>query len=235
MKNEALNLGKTNNTAGSPQPATRYSLVAMVLHWLIALLVLSTIPIGWYSTWGQVAPPRPGTPPPSVAAPQSAATPPKATPTPAPPSQKTPAQQSATNAHKTIGVVILFLTVLRIGWRLTHKPPALPTSMARPLRWLARTSHALFYALLLVMPISGWWLSSAVPNPRRHAFGFGIFDIPFLPVAQSWPAAGLARFIHTSLVWLMVGLAVLHIVAALKHHFVDKDDILQRMLPQKFQ
>jgi cytochrome b561 len=228
--------------SGLTKPAssvTRYSRVAMWLHWLIAALVLSTIPIGWYSTWGQVAPPRPASAPQAAPAKQADAanvqtTAPTLTPPPSPPpSAKSPAQQNATNIHKTIGVVILFLTVLRIGWRLTHKPPALPETMARPLRWIARTSHALFYALLVVMPVSGWWLSSAVPNPRRHAFGFGIFDIPFLPVTQSWPAAGLARFIHTSLVWLMVGLAVLHIVAALKHHFVDKDDILKRMLPQK--
>ena len=154
---------------------------------------------------------------------------------PTPPPPKSPAQQSATNAHKTIGVVILFLTVLRIIWRLTHKPPALPQSMARPLRWLARASHALFYVVLVVMPMSGWWLSSAVPNPRRHTFGFGIFDIPFLPVAQSWAAAGQAKFVHGTLVWLMAGLVILHIIAALKHHFIDKDDILRRMLPQKFQ
>ena len=113
------------------------------------------------------------------------------------------------------------------------KPPKLPESMARPLRWLANASHALFYALLLVMPLSGWWTSSAVPDPKRHAFGFGLFDIPFLPVAQSWPAAGAARFVHTNLVWVMVALVVLHIGAALKHHFVDKDDVLKRMLPRR--
>lgn len=76
-------------------------------------------------------------------------------------------------------------------------------------------------------------MSSAVPDPRRHPFGFGIFDIPFLPVAQSWSAAGTAKFVHTNLVWLMVGLAILHIFAALKHHLIDKDDVLTRMLPQK--
>ena len=105
--------------------------------------------------------------------------------------------------------------------------------MARPLRWLARASHALFYFLLVVMPMSGWWMSSAVPNPKRHAFGFGFVDIPFLPVTQSWPSAGAARFVHTSLVWLMVGLIVLHVTAALKHHFFDKDDVLLRMFPKK--
>ena len=210
--------------------AARYSRVAIVLHWMIAALVLSTMPLGWFSTSSQGAPAKPAanlTNPtdgavvqssPKLLTPLNPPSPPSgAAARPAPP-PKTAAQQTATNVHKTIGVVILFLTVLRVGWRLTHKPPALPESMARPLRWLANASHAGFYFLLLVMPMSGWWTSSAVPNPRRHAFGFGIFDIPFLPVTQSWPAAGVARFIHTNLVWLMVALVVLHVCAALKHH-----------------
>ena len=145
-------------------------------------------------------------------------------------SYETEAAQSATNAHKTIGIMILALTLVRIGWRLTHTPPALPDAMARSLRWIAKISHTLFYVLLLVMPLSGWWMSSAVPD--RHNFGFGFFDIPFLPVPRGWASAGPAHFIHTSLAWLMIGLAVLHIAAALKHHFIDRDDILARMLPK---
>ena len=177
-------------------PPTRYSRGAIILHWSIAALVLSTIPLGWYGA-----------------------------------SAETASAQAATNLHKTIGILILALTVLRVGWRLTHKPPALPANMKRSLRWIANISHSLFYLLLLVMPLSGWWMSSAVPE--RHAFGFGIFDIPFLPVPRGWPSAGPAYFIHTTLAWLMIGLAVLHIIAALKHHFIDKDDILARMLPDK--
>lgn len=183
------------NTA-SPPTISRYSRGAIFLHWAIAALVLSTIPLGWYGASGETA-----------------------------------STQSATNLHKTVGIVILALTFARIAWRLTHKPPALPESMARSLRWVAKISHNLFYFLLLVMPLSGWWMSSAVPE--RHAFGFGIFDIPFLPVPRGWASAGPAYFIHTTLAWLMIGLAVLHIAAALKHHFIDRDDILSRMLPEK--
>ena len=193
----------------------------MLLHWVIAVLVLSTIPIGWYGASSTPAPPsaaqvqrNPGAPPAS-------------------PPPKSAAQQTATNLHKTIGICILFLTVLRVGWRLTHRPPALPESMARALRWLAKTSHALFYFLLIVMPLTGWWTSSAIPDPKRHPFGFGFFDIPFLPVPRGWASAMPAKFLHTGLALLMVGLAVLHILAALKHHFVDKDDVLKRMLPRR--
>ena len=100
---------------------SRYSRGAIILHWAIAALVLSTIPLGWYGA-----------------------------------SSESAAAQSATNLHKTVGIVILGLTLARIAWRLTHKPPALPIKMARPLRWLAKISHGLFYFLLLVMPLSGW-------------------------------------------------------------------------------
>ena len=72
------------------------------------------------------------------------------------------------------------------------------------MRWAARTTHALFYALLLIMPLSGWWMSSAVPD--RHSFGFGLFEVPFLPVPRGCASAGPAYFVHTNLAWLMLGL-----------------------------
>ena len=172
--------------------------MAIILHWAIAVLVLSTIPLGWFGA-----------------------------------SSESALAQSATNLHKTVGIAILALTLVRVAWRLTHKPPALPENMRRSLRWIAKISHGFFYFLLIVMPLSGWWMSSAVPDPDRHVFGFGIFDIPFLPVPRGWHSAGPAHFVHTSLAWLMVGLAVLHITAALKHHYFDKDDILARMLPKR--
>ena len=175
-----------------------YSRTAIVLHWAIALLVLSTIPLGLFGA-----------------------------------SSGSAAAQSATNAHKSIGILILLLTLVRVGWRLGHKPPAMPDSMAPVLRWIARATHVLFYVLLLILPLSGWWMSSAVPDPDRHVFGFGIFDIPFLPVPRGWASAGPARFVHVTLAFLMIGLVVLHIAAALKHHFIDRDAILARMLPRQ--
>ena len=102
--------------------------------------------------------------------------------------------------------------------------------MKPTLRRIARATHVLFYVLLLVLPLTGWWMSSAVPT-ERHPFGFGFFDVPFLPVPRGWASAGPAHFVHVNLSFLMIGLAVLHILAALKHHFFDKDDVLARMLP----
>ena len=173
-----------------------YSRPAILLHWAIAVLVLSTIPIGLYGA-----------------------------------SDKNDAAQAATNLHKSIGIVILALTVIRVAWRLGHTPPPLPDSMNPALRRIARLTQGLFYFLLLVLPFSGWWMSSAVP--QRHPFGFGLFDVPFLPVPRGWASAGPAHFVHVNLAWVMVGLAALHIAAALKHHFVDRDAILAGMLPRR--
>lgn len=192
MTHDAQFSPSQNEVAGT----SRYSRMAILLHWLLAAFVLSTIPLGWYGA-----------------------------------TFEGDAAQSATNIHKSIGIVILFLTVVRLGWRLSHKPPALPDTMTPALRRTARATHALFYFFLLVLPLSGWWMSSAVP--KRHPFGFGLFDVPFLPVPRGWASAGPAHFVHTNLAWVMVALVVLHIAAALKHHFVDKDDILPRMLPRR--
>lgn len=186
----------TSNTPGPIAARSHYSSVAILLHWLIATLVLATIPMGWFGA-----------------------------------TFETDLAQSATNAHKTIGVTILALTLARLGWRLTHKAPALPASMAPALRWIAKATHVLFYVLLLVLPLSGWWMSSAVP--QRHAFGFGFFDIPFLPVPRGFASAGPAHAMHINLAWVMVGLVALHVLAALKHHIINKDEILARMLPRR--
>jgi cytochrome b561 len=191
-----INDAPTVDPAELQASAARYSRTAIALHWTIAALVLSTIPLGWFGA-----------------------------------SSESDAAQSATNVHKTIGISILALTLIRVGWRLTHKPPALPETMQPALRRIAKISHGSFYFLLLILPLSGWWMSSAVPE--RHVFGFGFFDIPFLPVPRGFASAGPAHFVHTNLAWLMAGLAGLHILAALKHHFADKDDILTRMLPRK--
>lgn len=138
--------------------------------------------------------------------------------------------QLATNTHKSIGLSILALTLFRIAWRLSHPVPPLPQTMGWVIRISARLTHGLFYVLLLALPLTGWWMSSAAP--QRHPFGFlGLFEFPFLPIAQSMASAGPAHDLHVRLGWLMSGLTILHIAAAMKHHFVDRDDILTRVMP----
>lgn len=145
-------------------------------------------------------------------------------------SSEAEAAQTATNTHKSIGILILALTLVRVAWRLTHKPPLLPATMKPVLRWIAKATHILFYVLLLVLPLSGWWMSSAVP--KRHPFGFGLFEMPFLPVPRGFASAGPAHFIHVNLGFLMIGLVVLHFLAVLKHWLIDDDDVIARMLPR---
>ena len=144
-------------------------------------------------------------------------------------SSDSPGGQAATDVHKTIGILVLALTIVRVGWRLAHPPMPLQATMNLSLRRIARLTHLLFYVLLLALPVSGWWMSSAVPT--RHAFGVGSFAIPFLPVPRGMASAGPAHFVHIQLAFVMIGLVGLHLLAALKHQFVDRDAVLRRMLP----
>lgn len=133
----------------------------------------------------------------------------------------------ALDVHKVLGITILALTVVRILWRMTHRVPPLPVSISPMLKLLAHVVHMALYILLLVMPLSGWWMTSAFP--QRHPILAGFFDIPFLPVPVSMASAGAAHEVHEIGGWVMIALAVLHIGAALKHHFIDRDAILLRM------
>ncbi|MEO9462381.1 MAG: cytochrome b [Marinomonas sp.] len=141
---------------------------------------------------------------------------------------ETPLGNQAVNLHKVLGIAVLGLTIVRLGWRLTHRPPALPSTMAPMLRILARVTHVLFYVVLLAMPLSGWWMTSAFP--KRHPIDAGLFEIPFLPVTMSMESAGTAHSVHEAGALLITGLIVLHVAAALKHHFLNRDGVLQRML-----
>lgn len=179
-----------------PRPRTDYTRTAIVLHWGIAALVLTTIPIGWYGA-----------------------------------THDSPRGNGAIGVHQTIGVAILALSLVRVGWRLRHKPPALPASVSPMLRRIANLTHALFYALLVVLPLSGWWLSSAAPD--RAAAGFGPLAIPTLPVARGAEWLGSAHLVHTRLAWLAIALVGLHVLAVLKHLTMDDDGVavVARMFP----
>lgn len=135
-----------------------------------------------------------------------------------------------TGWHKAIGVTVLVLSVARIGWRLTHRPPPYPASLRPWERTLARINHTLFYLLIIALPLSGWiWASAS--ETRRPLTWFGLFDIPYLPVVQSVAGGELGHEVHEILGKLMIGLVVLHVAAALKHHFADRNSVLGRMLP----
>jgi len=119
------------------------------------------------------------------------------------------------------------LAVLRLAWRLFHRPPELPAGMTSIERTLARGTHMLFYALLFIMPLTGWMMSSA---KNYSVSWFDQFTWPNL-IAPDERAFDVLRTVHDTLSWLLFAVAILHILAALKHHFWNKDDVLKRMLP----
>ncbi len=129
--------------------------------------------------------------------------------------------------HKSFGMTVLMLAVLRLGWRLGNAPPPLPAGMSPLERRLARATHAAFYVLLFALPISGWLMSSA---KKYSVSWFGVFTWPDL-IGKSETAFNLLRTTHRGLGLALFLIAVLHILAALKHHFWNKDDVLLRMLP----
>ncbi|MGV3512787.1 MAG: cytochrome b [Novosphingobium sp.] len=130
-------------------------------------------------------------------------------------------------AHKATGILILLLSLGRLGWRLTWTMPEWPSAMSKLQRSVARVTHIALYALMLIVPMTGWIFSSAGKYPLSI---YGLFDWPKLAVAKGSALAEAAHEGHEVLGFLMAGLFVLHIAAALHHHFIIKDNVLRRML-----
>ncbi|WP_041376796.1 cytochrome b [Polaromonas naphthalenivorans] len=135
------------------------------------------------------------------------------------------------NWHKWAGVVILALSLARLTWRLTHRPPALPRRIEAAMpAWQVRAYHAthgLLYALFFLVPLIGWAYSSAA------GFSIVLFGVLPLPdfVAPDKALAALIKPWHEWSAFALAALVALHVAAALKHHWVDRDGLLQRMLP----
>jgi len=135
------------------------------------------------------------------------------------------------NWHKWAGVSILALSVLRLLWRVTHRPPELPAAISQAMpRWQTvahHGTHYALYALFFAVPLIGWAYTSATGFP---VVLFGIWPLPdFVPVDKA--LAELIKPWHEISAFAMAALVVLHVAAALKHQWVDRDGLLQRMLP----
>ena len=130
--------------------------------------------------------------------------------------------------HKWAGVTAFLLLVIRLLWRLTHRPPALPEAMPKPLQFVAHAGHLLLYGLMIAIPLSGWLMSSAKGFQTVY---FGLLPIPDL-LGKDKELGDLLASVHQALNLLFVVVLAGHIGAALKHHYIDKDDILTRMLPK---
>lgn len=130
--------------------------------------------------------------------------------------------------HKALGIAILVLTLGRIAWRLTHPMPALPANYAAWETVLARTTHVLFYVLLIGLPLGAWIANSMT---GRDIDFFGLFTIPRLPVAENKALGGAIFDAHAAGGTFLLALIALHILGALKHTFFDRDGGIFRMLP----
>jgi cytochrome b561 len=137
-----------------------------------------------------------------------------------------PARPQIYNLHKSFGVVALVVALLALAWRLRSGRPDFPSHMKPWEIGLARTVHALLYATLLLQPVSGYIMSAAAGFPPSF---FGLFMVPDL-VGKNEPLAHFFNEVHYWTGWAIVGLLVLHLAGAAKHHFIDKDNTLRRMM-----
>jgi len=132
------------------------------------------------------------------------------------------------NTHKLIGLLTLTIVILRLLWTLNNPKPQIPNAK-RLEKVVEHTVHGLIYLALFGMPLSGWLMVTAAGRPP-HLFGQAL---PMPGIAQDKALAGLAADVHLVLAWTLIVLVSLHVLAALKHHFIDKDIVLKRMWPGK--
>jgi cytochrome b561 len=137
------------------------------------------------------------------------------------------AKGSPLNLHKSIGMTILALAVIRLVWRLANPVPSLEGLAASWEQKLARLSHVMLYAMLFAMPITGWMMSSARNFPVSW---FGQFQFPDL-VSPSRTLYQRMNDLHETLFAVLALVALLHVAGAIKHHFIDRNEVLRRMLP----
>ena len=195
-------LSEATPSAAVAAPRSRYSSVAIAFHWLIAALILTNIGLAWYVETLKGS---------EAAAPLM--------------------------LHKSIGITVLILSVLRLGWRLAVPAPKLPDYLKGWERLAAQTVHVIFYVLMIGLPLSGWAWVSASPLIKVHpTVLYGVIHWPAIPYPgldsdQLHAARQGFELTHKTLAKIAYVTIALHVGAALKHQFIDRDDIVARMIP----
>ncbi|MGA8260343.1 MAG: cytochrome b [Arenicellales bacterium] len=138
-----------------------------------------------------------------------------------------PAKLALFKWHKSLGLLLLAWVILWLGWRATHRAPGLPGEMSTGEKRGTHLAHGLLFALMITMSISGWVINSSANFPLEW---FGLFRVPQI-TAPDKNVQDAASLIHLVLFWAVTTVLIVHIAAALQHHFVRRDDILLRMLP----
>ncbi len=175
-------------------PVATYSLPAIGAHWLVAVLILALLPLGFYME---------GLP-------------------------LSPTKLQLYSWHKWMGITVLVLAALRLGWRLVRRPPP-PLPAPAWQQQIAELTHVLLYVLMFAVPLSGWLMSSAKGFP---VVWFGLLPLPDL-VGKDAALGDLLKEVHMVLNLGLAALVALHLAGALKHHLIDRDSTLFRMLPFK--
>lgn len=190
-----------------------YTAVAIVLHWAIAAAIVVNVLLGW---WMHEAIEE---------------------------SEKAAAAIAGYQLHKSIGLTVLLLSLVRLGWRIANPPPPLPDKMPVWEAFAAKATHWAFYALMIAVPLSGWIYVSTGWSPEAErplevpTLFFGLFQVPHLfglsHAAEATRASLSEAAIetHELLVWGTLGLLALHVGAALKHWLIDRDHVLSQMVP----
>ncbi|MDA9271862.1 cytochrome b [bacterium] len=129
--------------------------------------------------------------------------------------------------HKSLGLTVLILMIIRIVWLMHKGKPALPKSVPFWERSLSTIVQYSFYLLLIVMPLCGWIMSVA---SNKIPVYFGLFNVPLPGIVPDKAVAEFFKQCHHTIAWVILGLVVLHIAGAMKHYVVDKDKVVQRML-----
>lgn len=192
---------------------TRYTKTAVFLHWLIAICIFGMFALGWYMSdlpkeapkqmaydlfdWGIYTWQL---------------------------SEEASPRTFYFNLHKSLGVTIFALIIIRILWRITHKPPALLASYKAWERKLATGAHHLLYLLMVALPLSG------VIMATYSKYGIKWFGAEFIKGLDNTPMRELFKEVHEIIGVIILLVLILHIVGALKHKFIDRDDTLKRML-----
>lgn len=171
-----------------------YGVMAISLHWMIALLIVCGFYLGWIMT------DIPGF---------------------------TPTKLKYVSWHKWIGVTVFALAVLRLVWRVTHKAPPLPATMPGWQKVSAHITHGLLYVLMLAIPLTGYFFSSAA---GVRVVYLGLLPLPTI-IGPDQAAKAMLRTAHIALNYTMLGIVAVHVLAVLKHQFIDRDALLARMIP----
>ncbi len=142
------------------------------------------------------------------------------------------------DTHKSIGITVLGLAVMRLLWRYTHRPPPLPTTYPRWERVAARAAHAMLYVLIFALPLSGWLHDSAWKDAATHPMTlFGLAPWPRIGFMMNLDAATKEQMhdlffaIHERFGYVLYALFVLHVGGALKHQWLDREPEIERMMP----